>query len=647
MNGTKIAAIWCRVSTHDQRELSLDSQEDAVRRVLKEQGYEVRPQYVLRVDWSSMDLMACPEFQQLRRWIAEGTVQAIGALDRDRLQAQGLQRLVFLSECRDNGVPVITVQGIAMLEGGEGQLVELALALGKERSVLRAQQGARDGLRDRAKLKGLPAVPKNPYGYTWDDTKTRLIPTSDWPNAEFICRSALGGMPIRTIVKELHHRSIPTATGKERWAPRTIHWILTSPIYGGRYYALRQSAVEPKKRLAQTYGKSSYRLKSLAESIKLDNIVIERAPLTWEEWLALQEQMKTNQRQAQRNAKRDYLLRSLVFCDAHHRRYHGREKGNRWIYACSTRSEPGHSPCPRPNLPGQALEEQVKSLCRVVLESPEIIEQEIKSRTGTVQSTGDAIRKSLAALDRKGTGNLDTETNLALEKARGNVSQEAYDRALARVRAERTWIIEERERLQSQLQTLEQGQAALLGLAQARERLAGKLDGANVEEWRMIFNALGAEVHVTDEGTLDVDLAIPLGVTSIVAHTPGGHPQPPGREPTVPCTLLWPQPERLRSITIVSWAHVEDTRLVGGTPCLGPELGQLARLGQGQKHDVGGWNTPQGARSAGPLGEPGNAFTSGPLRVDEQGHWVPAMARHHRRGGVVPCHHQHVGRQLL
>ena len=31
-----------------------------------------------------------------------------------------------------------------MLEGGEGQLVELALALGKEKSVLRAQQGARE-----------------------------------------------------------------------------------------------------------------------------------------------------------------------------------------------------------------------------------------------------------------------------------------------------------------------------------------------------------------------------------------------------------------------------------------------------------------------------------------------------------------------
>jgi len=117
MNHRKVGATLCRVSTHDQRELSLDSQEIAVRKALEDQGYEAPPQYVLKVDWSSLDLMSCPEFQQLRRWIADGTVQAVGTFDRDRLQAQGLQRLIFLSDCRDRGVQIITVQGPPMLFG--------------------------------------------------------------------------------------------------------------------------------------------------------------------------------------------------------------------------------------------------------------------------------------------------------------------------------------------------------------------------------------------------------------------------------------------------------------------------------------------------------------------------------------------------
>ena len=101
------------------------------------------------MDWTSLDLMRCPDFQRLRQWVLDGGIAAVWVLDRDRLQAQGLQRLIFLSECQEHNVQVITVQGPPMLEGAEGQLVELALAIGKEKSVLRAQQGAKGGIRDR------------------------------------------------------------------------------------------------------------------------------------------------------------------------------------------------------------------------------------------------------------------------------------------------------------------------------------------------------------------------------------------------------------------------------------------------------------------------------------------------------------------
>ena len=59
--------------------------------------------------------MVCPLFQQLRGWIASGGISAVGVLDRDRLQAQGLQRLLFLSECQEHGVSVITAQGLPAL----------------------------------------------------------------------------------------------------------------------------------------------------------------------------------------------------------------------------------------------------------------------------------------------------------------------------------------------------------------------------------------------------------------------------------------------------------------------------------------------------------------------------------------------------
>ena len=205
--------------------------------MLEAQGYDAPPQYVLKVDWYSLDLMSCPAFQQLRSWIADGEIQAVGTLDRDRLQAQGLQRLIFLSECKDHGVPLVTVQGSPMLEGGEGQLVELALALGKERSVLRAQQGARDGLRDRARLKGLPANMPKCYGMRWEGN--RLVPDENYSVPCDIWAMGLAGRKIMSIADELTRRGIPTPIGKLVWSAFSVRHILKNRTYAGVVEALK------------------------------------------------------------------------------------------------------------------------------------------------------------------------------------------------------------------------------------------------------------------------------------------------------------------------------------------------------------------------------------------------------------------------
>ncbi len=261
--GKPLAALWARVSTHDQREMSLDSQESAVLGCLTTKGYEVPAEYVLKVDWSSLDLMACQDFQQLRRWMADGNIHAIGVSDRDRLQAQGLQRLIFLSECQESGVQIVTVQGPPMLDGAEGQLVELALALGKEKSVLRSQQGAKDGLRDRAKLHGLPVTGTPPYGYRfrYEERGGKEVPVALEPHpdtyhiASDIWRMALDRYPMRRICRQLQSHTVPAPKGGPDWNPSTIARILNNPAYGGRYYALRQEMKSPdKRRKTGSYG---------------------------------------------------------------------------------------------------------------------------------------------------------------------------------------------------------------------------------------------------------------------------------------------------------------------------------------------------------------------------------------------------------
>lgn len=53
-----------------------------MRTALLNLGYQAQPEFVLKVDWSSLDLPACPEFQRLWDWVTSRTITALGILDR-------------------------------------------------------------------------------------------------------------------------------------------------------------------------------------------------------------------------------------------------------------------------------------------------------------------------------------------------------------------------------------------------------------------------------------------------------------------------------------------------------------------------------------------------------------------------------------
>jgi hypothetical protein len=79
--------------------------------------------------------------------------------------------------------------------------VEMTLALGKGRSVAQAQQESRDGLKDRALLRGLPPNCQSPYGMQWQEQ--RLIPDQNYSVTCQIWRLALEGETLRGIAKQL------------------------------------------------------------------------------------------------------------------------------------------------------------------------------------------------------------------------------------------------------------------------------------------------------------------------------------------------------------------------------------------------------------------------------------------------------------
>ena len=152
----KPAAIWARVSMKSQKEISPDTQISHCQQLLKSKGYVAIK--IFSLDYCSLELFACKEFQELRKMLQNHEVEALAVYDRDRLEAIPIQRLTFVTELKQLGIELLICYGPPVVDGREGELVEFALAMGKERSVLRARTGARDGLHDRVTLK------KNPKG---------------------------------------------------------------------------------------------------------------------------------------------------------------------------------------------------------------------------------------------------------------------------------------------------------------------------------------------------------------------------------------------------------------------------------------------------------------------------------------------------
>jgi len=509
MSKSGIAAIWCRVSTDDQRELSLDAQEEAVRRVLTQGGFEAPAKYSIKVDWTSLDLAACPQFQLLLQWIRSGEIGALGVLDRDRLQAQGLQRLVFLAECREQSVEVITVQGVPMLEGAEGQLVEMALALGKERSVGRAQQGARDGLRARAVQKGLPPNRRSPYGMMWE--RDRLVPSPDYPVACDIWRMALEGETIRWVAKTLTQRGVPTPKGGRVWSSTTVGGILANRTYAGVVEALKTQAVAPKKRREGSYGNSSTQPRPAEQRVRLEGLVLQ--PVVSEkdfEWV--QERRRHNQRFAAKNTRlRDYLLKGRIRCGMCGRIYSGVTRDSRSYYYCRgrTKQDWGADRCTAASFPAELLDRAVYDTVAGILQAPEVYLGEIQQQRELKEQTLKSLQAQLADLEVREREEQASETRAFRLAARIEISKDVFQQEVGLIRTRRRWIEEERERLTAHMDDVQDLGPGLDGLRMLKDRLDDRLAHDNPADQRFVLDAVGALVVASGDGSWELELELP------------------------------------------------------------------------------------------------------------------------------------------
>jgi len=337
---TKRVLIWSRVSTKGQREISPDTQISHCQRLIKEKGYPAAIK-IFNLDYCCLDLSISKEFQQLESMVENHEIDVIVCYDRDRLMADGIDRLVFEAQLKEANIELLICYGPPIIDSDEGQIVELALALGKKRSVLRARTGAKDGLHARVTLKKKPANHHHCWGFNWEiGNRERLIPNSDYDHTKFIFDLALGGAGYEKIVRELAKKGILSPRGSARWSKGRISSLLRNTVYAGRYYALKTRVVRDNKP-----GKKTRQVPE-SEQVYLPEVEVVNPPITWAQREALLAQLQRHMLMSKRHANHEYLLRGLVECQQHvgargqHLKYHGRPLKNSYGYICEASGHP-------------------------------------------------------------------------------------------------------------------------------------------------------------------------------------------------------------------------------------------------------------------------------------------------------------------
>jgi site-specific DNA recombinase len=508
------AAVWWRVSTDTQKEISPDTQINEAMALAQTEGYEVPQEYVIGTDWHSLSVWDSPSMDQMKELIRSRAIKAVFMYDADRGPSKPAHRLLFRALCEEYGVSIRCKYG-QVPDGDMGEVMEFLSAWSKEKQVNRAQQGARDGLRDRAKIKGLPVNGHAPYGYQlrYEINQDKKCPVAWEPNpltypvASQIWQLALSGQSLLRICKVLTEEGIPTPSGRQKWQRSTLQSFFKNPIYSGQYYALRRERAAPQKRQGLTYGHSSSTAIPEELWVRLDFPVL--SPIVSpEEWQQVQANMKRNKEESQVNRNGFYLLAGMVFCSHDGRRWSGYTggKGRRhvWYYRCTLVKGLGN--CPSHKLYGPTLEAEVWDSFIAFLDDPEKYLAEMARLKGNNTSTLDDVQATIKTLEGKLNKVYTMETDLALKNVHGDLSDEAYHRAGAMLKAEGTHYQEEIARQQSTLAALEQSRDALDTLVTLRNQIRGKLQDATPETRRWVLQSFGTRIIVGPQGIEEISV---------------------------------------------------------------------------------------------------------------------------------------------
>ena len=299
----KVAAVYVRVSTDDQLELSPDSQIKEVREYAKRNGYIVDDKHIY-ID-EGISGRSVKKRDAFNAVIAAAKSKprpfdAILVWKFSRFARNQEESIVYKSLLKKQGVDVISISE-PLPEGPFGGLVERIIEWMDEYYSIRLSGEVKRGMKEKILRGGIVTGPA--FGY--DIVDGVYVPNKDADIVRMIFNDYIRGIGIITIARNLISMGVRTKRGN---LPdnRFVRYILSNPVYIGK---LRWS-LDGRKSDKRVWGDDCILVEGKHEPIITESV-----------WNAVQEKLKAvalSRQKYQRSEPQNvrFMLKGLVRCSA-------------------------------------------------------------------------------------------------------------------------------------------------------------------------------------------------------------------------------------------------------------------------------------------------------------------------------------------
>ena len=408
MNTKKLkAAAYCRFSSSNQREESIDAQLRAIYKYMDEHEYTPIGDYIdMALTGTNTDR---PNFQRMLEDAKKGLFDVVIVHKMDRFSRNVRDTLNIESELACYGVKVVSVieQFSDTPEGQLQQIIQLGVGQYYSQNLAReVMKGLKENAYKCLHNGGLP-----PLGYDVDPiTKQYIINETEAEAIRIIFKKYLEGWSYRELAEYLNLLGYRTKIGNKFSANSSFYDLLVNSKYKGEYVFNRSTSKPKQKGMKRSHRKN----KDESEIIRIPNglpaIVDERTFDQVQKLLASRQRSKGASK-----AKEVYLVSGLIECGECGSPYHGsariggRNKQKYVSYRCSKRKKI-ENPCKCKEINRTLLDEFIINQLFTTILNPKYLKtlhhkvnEKLKEKFSEVNNDLPKLEKQLNEVNQKAT----------------------------------------------------------------------------------------------------------------------------------------------------------------------------------------------------------------------------------------------------